>query len=401
MLIIGGTYTERTEDPETEYVFGSALRAAAALSKVARPEVVSCIDEETRSTAETMVESYNLDVTFEKRQLPISFSYPTPISSPTIYGAEQKPCTIAEIKRSGSALVFGMLESHPSVCAPGIVYDPQGSLDLSIYNRVQLGADRFAIVANAVEVQTLGRSPILGDAAARLCQEAEADAVVIKRGALGARVYEATGADTLVDCYQTDEVWPIGSGDVFSAVFAWAWLEDHQELVQAAKLASAATAVWCGTRSLPIDLQHGISAEDIGYGSPVAPCDEKVPVYLAGPFFNTGARWMINQVRRSLSGLGAQVFSPMHDVGLGKDEVAKKDIEGLIQSKSLLCLLDGADPGTIWEAGYAASKGIPTVGYASNPNSSDYIMLRGSGTIIYSDLATAVYQAIWAGMRQV
>src|SRR5262249_314782 len=134
-------------------------------------------------------------------------------------------------------------------------------------------------------------------------------------------------------------------------------------------------------------------------GVPVAPQEDLVRVYLAGPFFNAGERWLVNLAYHALGSLGASVFSPMHDVGLGGDEVAQPDIDGLMQSQVVLALWAGADSGTLLERGYAAAKSIPRVGYAEQPERDEYKMIRGLGTFLTSDLSTAVYRAIWAGMN--
>ena len=40
-------------------------------------------------------------------------------------------------------------------------------------------------------------------------------------------------------------------------------------------------------------------------------------VYLAGPFFSMGQRWLVDEARRCLGELGMDVFSPFHDIGPG------------------------------------------------------------------------------------
>ncbi len=93
------------------------------------------------------------------------------------------------------------------------------------------------------------------------------------------------------------------------------------------------------------------------------------------------------------------MFSPAHDVGAGGDEVARTDLDGLEGCQSMLALLDGDDPGTIFEAGWARSRDLPVVGFAEHPDAEGSKMLRGTGAEIHEDLATAVYRAIWAGME--
>src|SRR3546814_12496206 len=92
--------------------------------------------------------------------------------------------------------------------------------------------------------------PIL-KAADKLLQSGAAEAVIIKRGALGALVATNAG-QSQVSAYQSDWIWKIGSGDVFSAVFTYYWGVQKLEPVAAAELASRAAAHYAGTRHLPV-----------------------------------------------------------------------------------------------------------------------------------------------------
>jgi nucleoside 2-deoxyribosyltransferase len=85
-------------------------------------------------------------------------------------------------------------------------------------------------------------------------------------------------------------------------------------------------------------------------------------------------------------------------VGGGGPEVAAKDIEGLERSSAVLALLDGADAGTMFEAGYATARGIPVVGYAERRDTEGWKMLGGTGAEIHTDLSTAAYRTIWYAM---
>ena len=85
-------------------------------------------------------------------------------------------------------------------------------------------------------------------------------------------------------------------------------------------------------------------------------------------------------------------------VGEGGDEVARKDLAALRRCNSVLALLDHGDRGTLYEAGYARSRGLNVVGFANEPGADSLKMLRGTGITVYDDLPTAVYHAVWAGM---
>jgi nucleoside 2-deoxyribosyltransferase len=81
-------------------------------------------------------------------------------------------------------------------------------------------------------------------------------------------------------------------------------------------------------------------------------------VYLAGPFFDLAQVWLIEQARANLREMGLEVFSPYHDIGLGSaNDVVAKDLEGIDASHLVFAIADGLDPGTLYEIGYARTKG--------------------------------------------
>ncbi|MBV9920326.1 MAG: nucleoside 2-deoxyribosyltransferase [Pseudonocardia sp.] len=297
-----------------------------------------------------------------------------------------------------NALVFGILEGEPEVRAAAIVYDPQRPRGPRAISRDRLCAGRFGVVANAAETRALSGLRDLEASASKIAVACQADVVVVKRGALGSLVCVPGEAVRYVGPCRTEQVWPIGSGDVFSAVFAWGWLEAGLPPFEAARLASAGASAWCGSRRLPVGLRPGVTPEEIASGPFLAPPPGPVRVYLAGPFFDVGSRWVVSLASQVLAELGATVFSPFHEVGPGGDEVAEKDLKGLRDSHSVLALLDGADPGTMFELGYASARGIPAVGYAEDASLEAYRMVRGVQTPVLGDLSSAVYRAIWAGM---
>src|SRR3546814_19719315 len=73
-------------------------------------------------------------------------------------------------------------------------------------------------------------------------------------------------------------------------------------------------------------------------------------VYLAAPFFDLAQRWLFEEARSNLLDMGAQVFSPVHEVGPGPASiVAPEDIAGLEAADVVFAVLNGVDPGTIFE----------------------------------------------------
>jgi len=188
---------------------------------------------------------------------------------------------------------------------------------------------------------------------------------------------------------------------VFAAGFAHAW-DRGADPVEAARVASNCAAWWCGSRRavVPTELLEGTaSVENLLDG---ATCEleikETAPtIYLAAPFFTLADIWLVEMCRDVLIGLGAEVFSPLHEFGPGGDEVAARDLAGLQNSSAVLALLDGWDAGTLYEVGWAHRHGMPVVGYLNSPSNESTKLLVGSGAEIHNDLSSALYRAVWAG----
>lgn len=225
-------------------------------------------------------------------------------------------------------------------------------------------------------------------AAKRLLQSEKAEVVVIKCGPHGALV-ATTGRIATIPAYLTTSVYKIGSGDVFSAIFAHAWLIRRCDPVEAARLASLSTAYYCQTRTLPIP-----SPLPASFRPPPAVSRKKRRAYLAGPFFNPQQLWAIEECKYLLEKAGITVFSPYHHVGLGPPEaVAGPDLEGLREADFLFAILDGFDAGTIFEIGFAVAKKIPVICVYAGKDESSLTMMRGTGCAIYADFASAIYAA--------
>src|SRR5690606_12614963 len=126
------------------------------------------------------------------------------------------------------------------------------------------------------------------------------------------------------------------SGDVFAASFAHHWCQTDDP-IQAAKLASWDTAVYCNTRNF-----NFVAFESDPEIKPFKIIQyPKEQVYLAGPFFTFSERWLIDQIYNCLQAMNLKVFSPWHHVGLGDaSTVVPLDIEGLNQSSLVFAVLD-------------------------------------------------------------
>jgi nucleoside 2-deoxyribosyltransferase len=120
-------------------------------------------------------------------------------------------------------------------------------------------------------------------------------------------------------------------------------------------------------------------------------------IYIAAPFFNIAERWLVEEIRTQLLGMGVPVFSPLHDIGEGPGEiVAPLDLRGLDECQVVLAVLNGCDAGTIFEIGYAVARGTPVIALAQNIRAEDVKMPAGTGCLLVEDIVSAIYHAIWA-----
>jgi hypothetical protein len=387
MKVVGGTYLEQVEMPSDVELGGSGLRAARALLGWRTDvELVSCVDDSLKETALSVSAATGLRATWFARDRAITYHYLNPLFVPVQSGRG----AVAELPdvEAKAALAFGMVECQPTIRAEALVYDVQGVVDLDEVAAALAGSQRVALLANSRELTGLAGIDDPRNGARALRKRLGVEAVVCKYAARGVIVADERGTHH-VGPYPTETVWPIGSGDVFAAGFAHAWLSGAKAR-HAARRGSFAASRWCSTRRL-----GAVAAQQTTPKAPPLPKPGKV--YLAGPFFDLGQRMLLEDVRDALRDLGADVFSPLHDVGVGGPEAGAMDLLALRECTSVLALLDGHDPGTILECGWARHAGTPVVGYAHHIGREANTMLVASGAELHNDLPSAVYRAIWAG----
>ena len=390
LTVAGGLYRERCIWPEWNRVLGSGGRAAAA--------VVGHVDAITFRTyaSPTAVEEYrpqaeidDLEFIPEDVDQFISFEYVHSLSTPVITPFPSRIARCGPIDaRAEVVLRFGMLEGSARVEAERCVYDPQSAFAPQPFVENGSHAAKLAIVGNRREICELGRNDSPSDAGARLLEEG-ADVVVVKSGAEGAQVITAIGA-TSVPPYRSDAVWTVGSGDVFAAMFAARWGVHGDNPIDGARLASAAVSAYANSRELRAPSAEALRREAIATRAVSG------EVYLASPFFTVSQRWLVDEVRQGLVGLGLEVFSPLHEIGPGPaGEVAPADIAALKKCDVVFAILDGLDSGTVFEVGYARALEKPVYALAQNVSTEDLKMIEGSGCRVYHDLVTALHHAAW------
>jgi nucleoside 2-deoxyribosyltransferase len=399
--VVGGVYEERCMRPAWHEIFGSAGRAASAIAAVAGPGVVNL---------HCLVDSQSRDVVAARLALEGSMLHPTEVYSTCkfayVHGLDRPevamPSGTQRIEvRGQSILRFGMLDGDAVVHGDRVVYDPQNAVEPKLFQDNGSDAGELAIVLNEREAvaQTGGHALGPVDLAASVLERNGAQAVVLKRGPLGAILFDGKTA-TNIPAYLTSRVWKIGSGDVFTAHFAFHWTHQKSSLELSATLASMATALYCDSGAFPLKpfldsfqkQQIVPSARFVAGHRPI--------IYLAGPFFNLPQQWLIEQARTNLQGFGLRVFSPLHDVGRGSaDDVVELDLAGIVEADLVFAIGDGLDAGTIYEIGYARALKKPVVVYCENEPIENLKMMVGSGCQVRDDYVTAIYTALWTAIR--
>ena len=289
-------------------------------------------------------------------------------------------------------LAFGMVEANWAAEGSKVVIDPQGLTSLD--HRITWNAERAALVANRSEAMAIANTATSVESAARaIIKRYGFEVVVVKCGALGAVLVDGNG-ESRVGPFPVRNVYPIGSGDVFSSVFAYCWGELGLTATEAAQRASLGTAVWVSRGPMQVLNASGevLNPEFLEE----RPFHDGPRVYLAAPFFSIAQRWLLDTIREGLDDLGANVISPLHDVGFGPSHaVAQADLEYLATVDGVVAILDGLDAGTLFEVGYAKALGLPIVGFTSDVADDDLTRVVGTGIPVFRDLSTAAYQTIW------
>ncbi len=392
--IVGGTYQETCYWPVWDEMFGSGWRAVRVMRSLC-PDVQINYLTVGGEEAEKMLKIYavaeKLSYTLTKTASPISFYYNHPLAIPFIQGGEAEK---SHLNVNGRHVVaFGMLEATAMIKGERVVYDPQSPKRPLSFREQGGKAEHLALVLNKGEAKRLSGEIELDAIKKVLFEKEGCECLVIKCGAEGAVIY--TSADdegSVVPVFRTSHVWPIGSGDVFTTVFAYYWFSGSKA-TDAAMNASRAVAAYCegeGDVECIAEALRG-GADYVEFLS-----KKKGKVYLAGPFFTLSEKLFVSECRNLLKAMGVAVFSPYHDVGEGKaEDVAPKDIENLKDCNCVFAIVDGLDSGTLFEVGYAVSLGKKVVAYVENETEGALKMLAGTGCDIEKDFTTAMYKTCW------
>jgi hypothetical protein len=368
MIVAGGCYRELCEQPYWNETLGSGGRAAAVIASYCRDVRLRTYFRPSRELDLYTLQVHGVTVEASSRDQDIAFSYLHPLSAPNLLPRRIVKCE--GIRAEGrSVLRFGFVEGDAIVNAEQAVYDPQSATPVHFSSNGSR-AERLAIVLNQVELQELGESPEMCQAAHRLLRDERAETIVVKCGARGAWVYETTTDPHFVPAFRSKSVFKIGTGDVFSGVFAYHWCEKRENALQSALAASQAVAFYAETRSLKIAA---------GDRAPVRSTNGRVSVISFGA--TLADRWLREEARSALIGLGAEVVdSPSSPWKFGQE------------IDSVLVLADGNAELSQAFIRQARSAGVSTVVFEEKgglPHSE-------SSDVLYSDdFSTAIYNAFW------
>ena len=379
MHIAGGLYHELCETPKWHAQFGSGGRAAAAVSSLSPGSTLHTYARDNNSPASDKLSSLGVKVSRSHSDIAIAFAYFHPLSQPHI---EPQPGSIPQqppIHVSGNAVLrFGFLEGSAIVQAEKAIYDPQTVSRQEPFWENGSTAKRLALVMNELELCRYTGCADLTTAAANAAANSDQETlIVVKRGVRGVTVYERNAAPVDVPAYYSSRVFKIGTGDVFSAVFAHHWGEAGMSAVAAADLASRSVSAYCETMSLPVKPDLLNSRE---------PLTGKAPsrVVLHGSPSTIGRRYTLEEARFRLKELGIKVFAPQLD-----DSPAHR----IVENASLLIVADGLKSSDICRL--CATQAYSTIIILDEDRRLDINSFADFGATIISDFASALYHAAW------
>jgi nucleoside 2-deoxyribosyltransferase len=397
ITVVGGTYAESCLSPYWNFVYGSGGRAAVLLGTRVPVDFFTLIHPSFADDFATVCAGSQITLHDKESPVDVQFEYEHPLSFPSI-----NPPMVPQDKRAllnvtgDKVLAFGMLEADIIIEGKLVIYDPQSGRSPRLFSKNGSKAQELVYVLNATELALLGKG-INSEEKARWIfdKEPNVSAVLEKNGPLGVSVHTRSGVPIHVPAYRSRRVFKIGSGDVFSSSFTYYFAVEKISLLDAVRCASMVVANYVESRELALPNSGDLltSSRPIAKGYPKQ-------IYLAGPFFSTEQRWLVDQMYSMLEMLGGKVFSPFHHVGLvesgNTEAVVTKDLEGLDASKSMVAILNGNDPGTIFEIGYAVALGKEISVLAERSLASDLTMMVGNRRCsIFTDLTSTAYNAIW------
>ncbi len=376
MHIAGGLYRELCDMPYWDATFGSGARAAVAISGQCPSVELHTYASLTDQPTLVDLRSQHIRLNISSRPLPIVFAYFHPLSVPHIQPDYSEIEQQLPIFVSGDAVLrFGFLEGDAVVTAHRAVYDPQTWRNPVAFTANGSKANELALVLNELELQHASGFTELEQAAAHLMQLQGATIVVVKRGARGAVVFERSGQIFHIPAYRSSKVFKIGTGDVFSAVFALHWAERGLCAAKAADIASRCVSIYCDHRTYEFDEQLMMQLQPVSSGTGGA-------IHLEGSAESLGQRFALEEARHALRELGMNVHCPELEFR-----------SSLESANALLVIDDGLGFDALSRIANAMESTIPIVTLHERVNAKLSIP---DSTWITDDFTTAMYFAAWA-----
>lgn len=392
--VIGGTYREINYDDVSMEIFGSGFRCAKFLleNKNEVNFITSGNNEANKFLIENQKVYPNLNFECNAYDEFITFQYSFALDEPSIF---PNPLNISKTEKwktkSDDIIAFGMLESDYEITCKRAVYDPQTSTQPRRFSEFGIAGELVYII-NRNEAYSISSSKDIEHIKKYFFEKENAKAFIIKNGPYGATLYTKL-EEINIPCYITENVYKIGSGDIFTASFGYYWLNKNLSLKQSALLASKSTAIYCDKKAY-MDCTNNFKFE---YEEFKAINLSEKQVYLASPFFSLSELILVDKIRYALLSFGVKVFSPFHDIGLGEAiSIAKKDIEGIKNSDVIFAVLDNLDSGTLVESGFSMAYNKKIIGYHRTCDEKNLLMLKPGDFTTNSNLTTALYQTIWS-----
>lgn len=377
MHIVGGLYRELCLIPPWDIVLGSGGRAAAVISMLSPGSILYTYVEDFDNEGVASLKKLGIEIFLYPRPTAIVFSYFHPLSRPHIQPSPDEIEPLPKIQVSGNAVLrFGFLEGDAVVEAYRAVYDPQTWRNPAPFNENGSVAEELAIVLNELELRSSTGLDNINLAASYLMEYQNTAAVVVKAGIRGATVYERGGRFTHIPAYRSSRVFKIGTGDVFSAIFAHYWAENGLSAIDAADIASRSVAAYCSTGLLPLANEEIHHLESIKF-------TESSSVQIEGVVDTIGQRYTMEEARFILRELGVQVFCPV----LG-------DFLNSV-TKAVLVLADGLDDEAVKQI-CAKAIGIPIVVLRESKVHATNTLTDGDNITVTDDFSSALYFVAWA-----
>lgn len=378
MHIVGGLYRELCCVPKWDAIYGSGGRAASVISALSPNSTLHTYVEDMNGPGVNSLRALGVKLKCSFRPSSIVFAYFHPLSRPHV---QPRPDVIQRqpaIKVCGEAVLrFGLLEGDAVIEARRAVYDPQTWQDSPSFSENGSVARELAVVLNEFELQSATGIDGLELASSHLMESQDIAVIVVKRGTRGAMVFERGAQATCVPAYRSSRVFKIGTGDVFSAIFAYNWAEKRSSALCAADTASRYVAAYCGDGRIPFDasnLDTLVPVENVARGT----------VALEGVCNTIGRCYVMEEARYLLRELGTEVTSP-----------ALNEVSGA-SATAMLILADGFDNEVADCVQKANVSGIPIVVLCEGDTQIDAASKSKAEVTVANDFVSAIYFAAWA-----